>query len=187
MNLKNTFNLPPGISPIRMVQLPQPSTMCRPTLVRPPAPQPNRPILLLQRSQHLSVCCHWINLFIPHLRNHRRPWRYPTLHIKHSCSRRWVRRHQALPLHIQQLYRRRWRRCHPALRLRIQQLCNRRWLPYHHALRLNIQQLSSRRLVIHHQARPERQRKWQEDGEGEQNERRKKMEIRVFRKDPTNL
>lgn len=54
MNLKNTFNLPPGISPIRMVQLPQPSTMCRPTLVRPPAPQPNRPILLLQRSQHLS-------------------------------------------------------------------------------------------------------------------------------------
>jgi hypothetical protein len=96
MNFENTFNLPPGVSPIRMVQLPQPSTLCRPTLVRPPTPvgplnpvrpstplgpptpvrpptpfrpptpvrpptpmrqptpQPNRPILLLQRSQHPS-------------------------------------------------------------------------------------------------------------------------------------
>lgn len=114
------------------------------------------------------VCCLWIKLFIPHLHNHRRPWRDRTLHIKYSSSRRWVRRHQALPL-------------------RIQQLCNRRWLQYHQALRLHIQPLFSRRLVIHHQTRPERRRKWQEDGEGEQNGRRKKMEIWVFRKDPTNL
>ena len=67
MNFENTLpEHTPGVSPIRMVQMPQPSTLCRPTLVRPPTPvvkptpvrpptpQPDRPILLLQRSQHPS-------------------------------------------------------------------------------------------------------------------------------------
>lgn len=104
-----------------------------------------------------------------------------------NCSARLimqphVRRHQALPLHIQQLYRRRWRRCHPALRLRIQQLCNHRWLQYHQALRLHIQQLFSRRLIIHHQARPERRRKWQEDGRGNKTNGAKKWKFGCFEK-----